>query len=48
MELKCLKSKPASEPAECSNRTFMELKSRGDGTHRIEALCSNRTFMELK
>ena len=32
----------------CSNRTFMELKLRGNTDIDIVDYCSNRTFMELK
>ena len=32
----------------CSNRTFMELKSRKGGETITLKTCSNRTFMELK
>ena len=48
MELKCPSSVEISVMAECSNRTFMELKYRSEQRGQQHRYGSNRTFMELK
>ncbi len=48
MELKLSSSSLVRSLFECSNRTFMELKSLKTPSIRFRVLSSNRTFMELK
>ena len=43
-----LKGKIAGQRKACSNRTFMELKSKYFSASIANNLSSNRTFMELK
>ena len=48
MELKFENSYTLSSEHDCSNRTFMELKSHTTLQELVCLECSNRTFMELK
>ena len=48
MELKFLYMLRMLSNVFCSNRTFMELKSRMSGDAEAGSHRSNRTFMELK
>mgnify|MGYP001715812469 CR=1 FL=1 len=48
MELKLLKERFRNASPYCSNRTFMELKLRGNVIWLRKGSSSNRTFMELK